>query len=291
MAVKEFAEEGLREGLITIFVSLDVKGAFDAVWWPGILKTLQDFNCPRNLHYLTKSYLSQRTAVMTTNTLQVVREVSKGCPQGSCCGPRLSNIQYNSLLNLEFSKQIKVIVFADDLLRAVKAESISEAENITNIEMNKVLTWAKNNKRNFNEQKSKVMVISRRKRKEKKEISVSMNNKTLEQAQKIKYLGIIIDSKLNFRDHVIHISSKCNKLIYALSKSAKQSWGLSHAALHTIYKGAILPLLLYGAPVWIEALEKECNKTIYNRTQRLINIKIDKAFRTTSNEALCILTG
>jgi hypothetical protein len=48
----------------------------------------------------------------------------------------------------------------------VKVESISEAENITNIEMNKVLTWAKNNKLNFNEQKSKVMVISRRKRKE-----------------------------------------------------------------------------------------------------------------------------
>jgi hypothetical protein len=228
---------------------------------------------------------------MTTNTLQVEREVGKGCPQGSCCGPGLWNIQYNSLLNLEFRKQTKVIAFADDLLIAVKAESISEAENITNIEMNKVLTWAKNNKLNFNEQKSKVMVISQRERKENKEISVYMNNKTLEQVQKIKYLRIIIDSKLSFRDHIIHISSKCNKLIYALSKSAKQSWGLSHAALHTIYKGTILPLLLYGAPVWIEALEKECNKTIYNRVQRLINIKIAKAFHTTSNEALCILTG
>jgi hypothetical protein len=87
------------------------------------------------------------------------------------------------------------------------------------------------------------------------------------------------------------MSSKCTKLIHALSKSAKQSWGLSHAALHTIYEGAILPLLLYGAPVWIEALKKECNKTIYNRVQRLINIKIAKAFRTTSNEALCTFTG
>ena len=61
--------------------------------------------------------------------------------------------------------------------------------------------------------------------------------------------------------------------------------------MYTIYKGAILPLLLYGAPVWIEALEKECNKTIYNRVQRLINIKIAKGLRTTSNEALCTLTG
>ena len=60
--------------------------------------------------------------------------------------------------------------------------------------------------------------------------------------------------------------------------------------MHTIYKGAILSLLLYGAAVWIEALEKECNKTIYNRVERLINIKIAKAFPT-SKEALCILTG
>jgi hypothetical protein len=67
--------------------------------------------------------------------------------------------------------------------------------------------------------------------------------------------------------------------------------GLSNAALHTIYKGAILPLMLYEAPVWIEAQKKECNKTVYNRVQRLINIKIAQAFRTTSNEAICTLTG
>jgi hypothetical protein len=71
-----------------------------------------------------------------------------------------------------------------------------------------------------------------------------MNNKILEQVQKIKYLGIIIDSKLNFREHIMYMSSKCTKLIHALSKSAKQSWGLSHEALHTIYKGAISPPLL-----------------------------------------------
>jgi hypothetical protein len=91
--------------------------------------------------------------------------------------------------------------------------------------MNKILTWAKNNKLNFNEQKSKVIVTSRRKGKENKEISVCMNNKILEQVQKIKYLGIIIDSKLNFREHIMYISSKCTKLIHALSRSAKQSWG------------------------------------------------------------------
>ena len=71
-------------------------------------------------------------------------------------------------LNLEFMKQTKAMDSAYDLLIAVKAESTREAENVTNIEMNKTLIWARINKIKFNEQKSKVMVISRMKRKEKR---------------------------------------------------------------------------------------------------------------------------
>jgi hypothetical protein len=48
--------------------------------------------------------------------------------------------------------------------------------------------------------------------------------------------------------------------------------------------------MLYGAPVWIGAMEKKCNVITYSRVQRLMNIKIGKAYRTISNEALCILT-
>jgi hypothetical protein len=51
--------------------------------------------------------------------------------------------------------------------------------------MNKILILAKNNKLNFNEDKSKVMIISQRKRKENKEDSFYMNNKILEQVQKL----------------------------------------------------------------------------------------------------------
>jgi hypothetical protein len=118
-----------------------------------------------------------------------------------------------------------------------------------------------------------------------------LNNKPLDQVNNIKYLGIIIDSKQNFRDHLIYTSMKCTKIIHALAKSAKLSWGLKPEALNTIYKGAILPLMLYGAPVWIGAMEKKCNKIIYTRVQRLMNIKIAKAYRITSGKTLCILTG
>ena len=174
---------------------------------------------------------------------------------------------------------------------AVKVESIREAENLTNIEMGKIMRGAKSNKINFNGNKSKATLITRRKRKENKEIAAYMKNKRLYQVQTIRYLGIIIDSKINSREHILCTPQKCTKLIHAISKSAKLKWGLSHRALHTIYKEAILPLMTYGVPVWIGALEMKCNRKIYNRVQRLINIKIAKAYRTTSNEALCTPTG
>jgi hypothetical protein len=58
-----------------------------------------------------------------------------------------------------------------------------------------------------------------------------------------------------------------------------------------MYTGAILPVLSYGAPVLIECLTRNNNVTKLKRVHKLINIKIAKAFRTTSYEALSLLTG
>jgi len=66
---------------------------------------------------------------------------------------------------------------------------------------------------------------------------------------------------------------------------------LGHEALKTIYTGGIMPLMLYGAPVWKKMLNKSCYKAKINRIQRHIYIRIARAYRTVSNEALCIING
>ena len=86
----------------------------------------------------------------------------------------------NALLNQEYEKHTKMVAFADDVILAVKAETTREAENLTNIEMGKITRCAKNNKITFNENKSKVMLITRRKRKETETLAVYLNNKRLE---------------------------------------------------------------------------------------------------------------
>jgi len=130
LAVKEYIEEVMRQGHITILVSLDVRGASDAAWWSRILKTLKEFNCPKNLYNLAKSYFSERSATLCTNSIQMERDMSKGCPRGSCCGPGFCNIQYNSLLNLKFGKRTKAIAFADDLPIAVRRKMYKKLKTL-----------------------------------------------------------------------------------------------------------------------------------------------------------------
>jgi len=162
---------------------------------------------------------------------------------------------------------------------------VVEAENLTNTELSKITAWVKNYKIVFSDDKIIAMLVSRRKRNERKEINVFLNYKLLKKVNKIKYLGIIMDNKFKFREHITYAAEKCTKLIHSLTKSAKITWGLRHEVLKMIYEGAILPLLLYGAPVWIDAMKYTCNRRKYIRAQRIINLRIAKAFCTTSNEA------
>jgi hypothetical protein len=101
--------------------------------------------------------------------------------------------------------------------------------------------------------------MTRRKRIERKELEIYLNNKPLMQMHSLKYLGIIIDLKLTFRELINYMTEKCTKLLFALSKSAKLNWGLNHSALKTIYTGGVQPLL-HGAPVWKTAIDKACYK-------------------------------
>jgi hypothetical protein len=138
MEVRQYIETHLTIGGVAIITSLDCLGSFGSAWWPAILQRLREIKCPGNFYYLTQDYLKQRKAVMTLNNYSTEKNITRGCPQGSCCGPWLWNIQYDTLLNLQYKQHTRVIAFADELMVIVTAESIGEAENNANIEMEKV---------------------------------------------------------------------------------------------------------------------------------------------------------
>jgi hypothetical protein len=70
-------------------------------------------------------------------------------------------------------------------------------ENYANIEIQKVAKWARNNKMSFNDLKSKVTTITRRKPKNRRDFKIFLNNKKLQWDDALKYLGITTDRRFN----------------------------------------------------------------------------------------------
>jgi hypothetical protein len=100
----------------------------------------------------------------------------------------------------------------------------------------------------FNDKKSKVLFISR-KRNNNREVNIYLNYRRLDQTEELRYLGIYLDSKFNFNARIDRIVAKSITLINMLAKTAKLQWGLGHKSLKTIYDGAIIQILTYGMPI------------------------------------------
>ena len=100
---------------------------------------------PENIKKVSDTLVAGR-ATLSINNYKTEKEVQKGCPQGSCCGPSFWNIMYNSLLNLEFNSRTKVIAFADDLIILTRGAGKIEVENYTNQSLKQIERWANKNK-------------------------------------------------------------------------------------------------------------------------------------------------
>ena len=176
MEAKSFIEPMLENRGLVIMTSLDIQGAFVSAWWPGILQGLRDFKCPRNLYKLSKEFFNDRTVVMITKNYSIERRIKKERPQVPSSGSGFWNVLYNALLTLELTSRSKAIAFADDLIILSRGESVAEAENY---EFETIQEWAQNNKIKFNENKSKLMLMSRRERKEKRRSTFTLRTKHL----------------------------------------------------------------------------------------------------------------
>jgi len=107
----------------------------------------------------------------------------------------------------------------------------------------------------------------------------------------VKYLGVILDPKLNWR---LHVEAKCDKAlisIHQLRRSVGKTWGISPKITQWMYTAIIRPTITYAAVVWWARVDKKvaCNKL--NHIQRLACLYITGAVRTTPTLALEIIVG
>ncbi|UYV68950.1 hypothetical protein LAZ67_6001761 [Cordylochernes scorpioides] len=113
-------ETGTARGDWVIAISLDISGAFDNLNWNTVVHALDAKGCPFNLANLVRDFLRDRRVSIKVGAVEIHRILSKGCPQGSCCGPILWNIVADTILCKELPVGSSVVAYADDTYLIIK---------------------------------------------------------------------------------------------------------------------------------------------------------------------------
>ena len=98
-------------------------------------------------------------------------------------------------------------------------------------------------------------------------ITIKIDGKKIEPSTHVKYLGILIDSFLNWNFHIDELSTKLSSAVGMLAKIRHY---INMKTLSMVYHGIFSSLLLYGSQIWgqISKMEKLQNKAL-----RIINFK------------------
>ena len=111
--------------------------------------------------------------------------------------------------------------------------------------MDKLVNWLNSNCLALNVLKTNFVLFSA-KNKPLNPVTIIINGQAIEQNDYVKYLGVLIDSKLSFKQHIIGITKQISRAIGLLYKLRH----VSKRILIMMYYSLIHPSLIYALPVY-----------------------------------------
>ena len=207
--------------------------------------------------------------------------IEAGVPQGSILGPLLFLIYINDLSD-DLTTNVKP--FADDTSLFSIVYNMNTSTTNLNNDLNKIKNCAIQWEMNFNPDPSKQAqeVIFSRKLQKANHNQVYFNHNSLKQVPSQKHLGMYLDTKLNFQEHLNNVLSKVNKTIGLLRKL--QAF-LPRQSLVTVYKAFIRPHLDYGDIIYDQTYNESFHQKI-ETIQYNDALAIKGTIRGTSREKL-----
>ncbi|GFY72755.1 uncharacterized protein TNIN_387811 [Trichonephila inaurata madagascariensis] len=168
---------------------------------------------------------------LTLGNVTKNRALEKGCPQGSVMGPFLWNLIMNDLL-CNISKFQNS--FSTDVLLIVQSKHFQDVCTLSQNILNKIFDWSELYKLEFNPLKTKVMKIYKKSIVDQR-INLKLGGVIIEEVLKIKYLGIIVDNKMQWEEYISYVSSKSEKILLGLLRISSNTFGVKTEILQLIY--------------------------------------------------------
>ena len=276
----------MDNGCLTGAVFLDLAKAFDTVNHTILLQKLSNYGVDDIAKAWFTSFLTNRKQVTSCNDVcSEAASVSIGVAQGSILGPLLFIIYMNDLP--DFVLFCHVTLYADDTVLYLASKSTADLQSKINADLRRICKWLRANQLTLNVKKSKFLLIGSSPRLSKVgSIIISADDIPLDNVDSYTYLGIVINNRFSWSDHIDCIRGKISKKL-GLLRRIKSCLPLNARIM--FFNSFILPLFDYGDIIWGDrgnaSLMSEL-QVLQNKAARLI---LDLPAHSSATDALMIL--
>jgi hypothetical protein len=261
---------GLDVNKETLVVNVDFAKAFDKLSIPKLLFKLENLGITGTLLLCIKSFLTSRSQrVKIGSTMSSSIKLASGVPQGSVLGPILFAVFINDITAV-IPQGATSKLFADDLKAYVTIDTESDVD-IFRCLLDAIACWSVRWQLPLSLHKCNwLKITNKRKYISAVETPFLLNGSPLSQVSEIKDLGILINSHLNFSNHISSIITRAKQRTFLLNKSFVSK---NVDLLVQGYKTYVLPLLTYCCQVWspqgatdirrLESVQRVFTKRLY----------------------------
>ena len=219
LALLELTEEitsALDHKKCTIGVFIDLKNTFDTIDHDILLTKLNHYGIRGVANNWLTSYLYNRQQYVNINDQESdMVNVVCGVPQGSIIGPKLFILYISDICNT--SSLLKFILFADDTTIFWSGSDLNELSRHMSNELVKFSIWFAINKLSLSVAKTNFMVFSNHTKTS--NVTVYINDTNVEMVYVNTFLGVLIDHKLKWKQHIKMITSKLSKTIAIMNRT------------------------------------------------------------------------
>lgn len=250
---------------------LDIEKAFDTVWHDGLLHKLIGLGIPLSLVKLVQSYLRDRNfRVHIGSSKSSLYPIPAGVPQGSILGPVLFILYIN---DVPVQTRTDLACFADDTASYTSSSDVDLIIDRLQLSLDALHGFFNTWKLKLNSSKTEAILFTRKRLPPDRNLKI--DDHLIPWSNSVRYLGVILDTKLNWTKHVMNVRVKGAKALGSLGPIMNRASKLSPNTKLLVYTALVRPILTYACPVW----SSTC-LTNYDILQVIQNRALKIAFNT-----------
>ena len=264
----------LNDSCFACGVFVDLQKTFDTVNHDILLFKLNHYGIRGVAFDWFKSYISDRIQYTTINNKRSkIQTIKYGVPQGSILGPILFLIYINELS--QSIKNSKIHPFADDTNILYARSSLKDINKKINFDLSNLVQWLRENKIALNVNKTDIVIFRSTRKQITKKMNFCLSGQKVRQKSCTKYLGVLIDEHLLFKDHINFLKQKLNRANGILAKLRHH---LPSDILKTVYYSLFDTHLRYACQVWGQSNSDilVMVQRAQNKALRIINFKEER---------------